>query len=192
MQDIMKKTINAGIGKRSFVIDEDAYARLDSFLNHFRARINSTDKKEVMEDLEERIAELFTAETSGGATVVDLNLVNKVIAEIGMPDGTDEFASSATASSSAEETKGPKKLFRNPDDKVLGGVCSGIAAYFDTDVVLIRVLFVALLICASAGFWAYLIFWIVTPLAKTAADRCAMRGLAPTMENLSKYSNLSK
>ena len=192
MQDIMKKTINAGIGKRSFVIDEDAYARLDSFLNHFRARINSTDKKEVMEDLEERIAELFTAETSGGATVVDLNLVNKVIAEIGMPDGTDEFASSATASSSAEEAKGPKKLFRNPDDKVLGGVCSGIAAYFDTDVVLIRVLFVALLICASAGFWAYLIFWIVTPLAKTAADRCAMRGLAPTMENLSKYSNLSK
>ncbi len=188
----MKKTINAGIGKRSFVIDEDAYARLDSFLNHFRARINSTDKKEVMEDLEERIAELFTAETSGGATVVDLNLVNKVIAEIGMPDGTDEFASSAAASSSAEETKGPKKLFRNPDDKVLGGVCSGIAAYFDTDVVLIRVLFVALLICASAGFWAYLIFWIVTPLAKTAADRCAMRGLAPTMENLSKYSNLSK
>lgn len=190
----MKKTINAGIGKRSFVIDEDAYARLDSFLNHFRARVNSTDKKEVMEDLEERIAELFTAETAGGATVVDLNLVNKVIAEIGMPDGSDEFASSASAasSSSADETKGPKKLFRNPDDKVLGGVCSGIAAYFDTDVVLIRVLFVALLICASAGFWAYLIFWIVTPLAKTAADRCTMRGLAPTMENLSKYSNFSK
>ncbi len=61
----MKKTINAGIGKRSFVIDEDAYARLDSFLNHFRARINSTDKKEVMEDLEKMIAELFTAESSG-------------------------------------------------------------------------------------------------------------------------------
>lgn len=189
----MKKTINAGIGKRSFVIDEDAYARLDSFLNHFRARINVSDKKEVMEDLEERIAELFSAETQDGRTVVDLNLVNRVIAEIGMPDGTDEFASAASAASSDNnEVKGAKKLFRNPDDKVLGGVCSGIAAYFDTDVVLIRVLFVALLICASAGFWAYLIFWIVTPIAKTAADRCTMRGLAPTMENLSKYSNLSK
>ena len=189
----MKKTINAGIGKRSFVIDEDAYARLDTFLNHFRSRVNVADKKEVMEDLEERIAELFSAETSNGATVVDLALVNKVIAEIGMPDGTDEFASANAASSaSASEPKAAKKLFRNPDDKVLGGVCSGLAAYFDTDTVLIRVLFVALLICGTAGFGAYLIVWIVTPVAKTPTDRCVMRGLAPTMENLSKYSNYSK
>ena len=190
----MKKTINAGIGKRSFVIDEDAYARLDTFLNHFRARVNVADKKEVMEDLEERIAELFSAETAGGKTVVDMTLVNKVIAEIGMPDGTDEFASSGATSSAADapEAKGSKKLFRNPDDKVLGGVCSGLAAYFDTDTVLIRVLFVALLICGTAGFWAYLIFWIVTPVAKTPTDKCVMRGLAPTMENLAKYSNYSK
>ena len=190
----MKKTINAGIGKRSFVIDEDAYARLDTFLNHFRARVNVADKKEVMEDLEERIAELFSAETAGGKTVVDMTLVNKVIAEIGMPDGTDEFASSGTTASAADapEAKGSKKLFRNPDDKVLGGVCSGLAAYFDTDTVLIRVLFVALLICGTAGFWAYLIFWIVTPVAKTPTDKCVMRGLAPTMENLAKYSNYSK
>lgn len=189
----MKKTINAGIGKRSFVIDEDAYARLDTFLNHFRARVNVADKKEVMEDLEERIAELFSAETAGGKTVVDMTLVNKVIAEIGMPDGTDEFSSANAASSaSASEPKAAKKLFRNPDDKVLGGVCSGLAAYFDTDTVLIRVLFVALLICGTAGFWAYLIFWIVTPVAKTPTDKCVMRGLAPTMENLAKYSNYSK
>jgi phage shock protein PspC (stress-responsive transcriptional regulator) len=190
----MKKTINAGIGKRSFVIDEDAYARLDTFLNHFRSRVNVADKKEVMEDLEERIAELFSAETSDGRTVVDLALVNKVIAEIGMPDGTDEFASSnaASSASAAAEPKAAKKLFRNPDDKVLGGVCSGLAAYFDTDTVLIRVLFVALLICGTAGFWAYLIFWIVTPVAKTATDRCTMRGLAPTMENLAKFTNSSK
>ena len=190
----MKKTINAGIGKRSFVIDEDAYARLDSFLNHFRARVNATDKKEVMEEIEERISELFSAETADGKTVVDINLVNKVIAEIGMPDGTDEFASAnaASSSSASSEPKAPKKLFRNPDDKVLGGVCSGLAAYFDTDVVLIRVLFVALLICASAGFWAYLIFWIVTPVAKTATDKCMMRGLAPTMDNLAKYTNSTK
>ena len=188
----MKKTINAGIGKRNFVIDEDAYARLDSFLNHFRARLNVGDKKEVMEDLEERIAELFTAETAGGATVVDINLVNKVIAEIGMPDGTDEFASAAGAASTQTESKPKKKLYRNPDDKVLGGVCGGLAAYFDTDPVIIRILFVALFICASAGLWAYLIFWLVTPNAVTPAQKCELRGLAPTMENISKYTNSSK
>jgi phage shock protein PspC (stress-responsive transcriptional regulator) len=190
----MKKTINAGIGKRSFVIDEDAYARLDTFLNHFRARLNVGDKKEVMEDLEERIAELFMAETAGGTTVVDITLVNKVIAEIGMPDGTDEYASAgaSAASNTQAEPKPRKKLYRNPDDKVLGGVCGGLAAYFDTDPVLIRVLFVALFICASAGLWAYLIFWIVTPNANTPAQKCELRGLAPTMENLSKYTNSSK
>ncbi|MBO7479684.1 MAG: PspC domain-containing protein [Bacteroidales bacterium] len=188
----MKKTINAGIGKRNFVIDEDAYARLDTFLNHFRARLNVGDKKEVMEDLEERIAELFTTETAGGASVVDINLVNKVIAEIGMPDGTDEYASAAGATTGTQaEPKPKKKLYRNPDEKFLGGVCGGLAAYFDTDPVLIRILFVALLICASAGFWAYLIFWIVTPNAVTPAQKCELRGLAPTMENLSKFTNNS-
>ena len=187
----MKKTINAGIGKRNFVIDEDAYARLDTFLNHFRSRLNVGDKKEVMEDLEERIAELFTAETAGGATVVDITLVNKVIAEIGMPDGTDEYASTDTANAQPE-TKTRKKLYRNPDDKFLGGVCGGLAAYFDTDPVIIRILFVVLFICASAGLWAYLIFWIVTPNAVTPAQKCELRGLAPTMENLSKFTNSSK
>ena len=187
----MKKTINAGIGKRNFVIDEDAYARLDAFLNHFRARLNVGDKKEVMEDLEERIAELFTAETAGGVSVVDINLVNKVIAEIGMPDGTDEYASTGTANAQPE-ARAKKKLYRNPDDKFLGGVCGGLAAYFDTDPVIIRILFVALFICASAGLWAYLIFWLVTPNAVTPAQKCELRGLAPTMENLSKFTTSSK
>ena len=187
----MKKTINAGIGKRNFVMDEDAYARLDSFLNHFRARINAGDRQDVMEELESRIADLFTAEVGNSNAVVDINLVNRVIAEIGMPDGNDEFNTANTAYTQPE-SKPRKKLYRNPDDKLLGGVCSGLAAYFDTDVVLIRILFVALLICASAGFWAYLIVWIVTPSAKTAVEKCELRGLAPTMENLSKFSNSSK
>jgi len=187
----MKKTINAGIASRNFIIDEDAYARLDSFLNNYRSRLNVGDKKEVMEELEGRIAELFLAETAGGKTVVDIALVNRVIAEIGMPDGSEEFSSANTAASH-DEPKSKKKLYRNPDDKVIGGVCSGLAAYFDTDTVIIRILFVALLICGTAGFWAYMIFWIVTPTAKTAMEKCAMHGLAPTMENLSQFTNSSK
>ncbi|MBR5736133.1 MAG: PspC domain-containing protein [Bacteroidales bacterium] len=187
----MKKTINAGIGKRNFVMDEDAYARLDSFLAHFRARLNAGDRQDVMEEIEGRIAELFIAEIGGGNAVVDINLVNRVIAEIGMPDGSDEFGSANNAYAQPE-AKPKKKLYRNPDDKFLGGVCSGLAAYFDTDTVIIRILFVVLFICASAGFWAYLIFWIVTPNAVTAAQKCELRGLAPTLENLSKFSNSSK
>lgn len=186
----MKKTINAGIASRSFIMDEDAYARLDSYLNNFRSRINNGDKKEVMEELESRIAELFLAESSDPNKVIDITLVNKVISQLGMPDGSDE--ASANTESAQPGVKPSKKLYRDTDDKMLGGVCGGLAAYFNTDVVIIRILFVALLICASAGFWAYLIFWIVAPAAKTPAQKCEMRGLAPTMDNLARFTNSSK
>lgn len=183
----MKKTINAGIAKRSFVMDEDAYARLETYLNNYRSRITLGEKKDVMDALEERIADFFEQETSGSKTVIDLNTVNKVISQIGMPDGSDEFASANNTYQSWDKPR--KKLYRDPDDKLLGGVCSGLAAYFNTDVVIIRILFVALFVCASAGLWAYIIFWIVTPMAQNAVQKCEMRGLDPTFENMSRFSS---
>ena len=82
-----------------------------------------------------------------------------------------------------------KKLFRDPDNKSLGGVCSGLALYLIADVVLLRVLFVIALFMGGVGFWAYIIFWIVAPMAYTAAQKCEMRGLPVTAENLRKFSN---
>ena len=183
----MKKTINAGISSRNFVMDEDAYERLASYLDSFRDHINIGDKKEVMEELESRIAELFELELTGSHAVVSIELVNKVIAQLGMPDGS-EPAQDSPKMSGDERKKAKKKLYRDPDDKVIGGVCSGLAAYFDTDVVIIRIVFVALLICASAGGWAYIIFWIAVPKAHTAAQKCEMRGLPLTAENLASFT----
>ena len=84
----MKKVINAGIGGRSFTVDEDAYARLDSYLVLFKSRLSSESSDEVMSDLESRIAELFAAEVGAGQRVVNLDIVERVISQLGMPDGS--------------------------------------------------------------------------------------------------------
>ena len=83
-----------------------------------------------------------------------------------------------------------KKLFRDSDDKKIAGVCSGLALYFGIDVTLIRIIFLIALLCCGGGFWLYVIIWIVAPETKTAEDKCALRGLPPTPENLQKFTNI--
>lgn len=82
-----------------------------------------------------------------------------------------------------------RKLYRNPDDKKIAGVCSGLAIYFGIDVTVIRIVFFAAMIFGFTGFWLYLIIWIIAPEAKTAVEKCELRGLPTTEENLQKFSN---
>ncbi|MDD7236621.1 MAG: PspC domain-containing protein [bacterium] len=101
-------------------------------------------------------------------------------------------AAGAAYGAGAEEQRVPKKLFRDSDDKMIGGVCSGLGFYLGADPVLVRVLFLIALLFGTLGFWVYLIIWIVAPLAVNPVQKCEMRGLAPTAENLGKFSNKSK
>ncbi len=180
----MKKVINVGIGGRSFILEEDAYHRLKSYLDSFRAKTGmGIETHEVIDELEMRIAEIFTESLQFNREVVNLSIVNKVISQLGMPDGSTDFNSEY----SHQDQQPIKKLHRDPDSKILGGVCSGLAIYFNIDVVLIRVLFVMALIM-TLGFWVYVILWIVVPLANTAAQKCELRGLPTNIENLRKYS----
>ncbi|HRR48884.1 MAG TPA: PspC domain-containing protein [Bacteroidales bacterium] len=185
----MKKVINVGIGGRSFVIDEDAYQQLEKYLDKFRDKIGmGIQTKDVMEDLEQRIAELFSESLKSEQEVVNLSLVNKVISQLGMPDGSpveEDFTSCVSGTPNSVVTK---RLYRDPDSRVIGGVCSGLAYYLNVDVVLVRVLFCIAFMLGGVGFWGYIIFWIVTPLANTASKKCEMRGLSVTAENLRKFS----
>ena len=183
----MKKVVNAGIGGRSFTIDEDAYARLDSYLIMFRSRLGADGLGEVMADLEARIAELFAAEVGSGQRVVDIVLVEKVISQLGMPDGSPMPGIEMEAS----DKKRQRKLYRDYAERRIAGVCSGLAAYFDVDVVLIRVLMLVALVAGSAGFWIYAILWIAVPKALTPAQQCELRGLAPTAENLARFTTVN-
>jgi phage shock protein PspC (stress-responsive transcriptional regulator) len=191
----MKKTINAGIGGRSFTIDEDAYNRLDAYLRSFKSRLKDVPVTEVMDDLEARIAELFTEKVGVGARVVDIALVEEVVNQLGMPDGSPVPGEAGTGSAGTAATAGaksaaavPHKLFRDPSGARVAGVCSGLAHYFDLDVSLIRILMLVAIFAATAGFWIYIVLWIVVPKAMTPAQQCEMRGLVPSAENMAKYA----
>ena len=181
----MKKVIETCVGNRNFSLDEDAYARLDEYLTHFRDRLTNTtaaQNNEIMSDLEDRIAELFTSETYGNR-VVSLAIVEKIIAQLGMPDGCAEPSGNAQTQEQAVK----KKIYRDMDNKSIAGVCSGLAEYLDIDVVIVRVVMLIALIAWSAGFWIYLILWIVVPKAITPAQKCEMHGEPATAENMMKY-----
>lgn len=219
-KNIMKKVINASIGGRNFSLDEDAYGRLSSYFEHFKSRMNQDSqaaRDEVMSDLEGRIAELFDQGTGGASyRVVDLELVNKVVGQLGMPDGSAEPNGPSTGSGteagpsagsgatgngaksgqdfSYEGEKGgaKKRLFRDPDNKAIGGVCSGVACFLDIDITIVRIILLLALLLWGSGLLVYIVLWIVVPLAKTPADKCEMRGLEPTAENMAKFSEYQK
>lgn len=186
----MKRVLNVGIGGRNFTIDEDAYQKLDAYLEKFRQKTQmGFQTKEVMDDLEMRIAELFSDSLTSKQEVVNMALVDKVIAQLGMPDGsTDNDFNTQNMNNNTYQERPVRKLYRDPDSKAIGGVCGGFAAYFDIDVMILRVIFLIALFCGSLGFWIYVIFWVVAPLATTAAQKCEMRGLPVTAENMRRFS----
>ena len=88
--------------------------------------------------------------------------------------------------------KAVRRLYRDMDHKMIGGVCSGLSLYLNIDVVIIRILFVIALIFGTAGFWIYIVLCIIAPAAKTATEKCEMRGIPATAENIRRFSENRK
>lgn len=186
----MKQVINVGIGGRSFIIDEDAYVKLDAYLKAFKSKVQmGYQTKEVLEEVEFRIAELFSEYLIGGRQVVNLAIVEKVINQLGYPDGSRVREEELHVEDDCEYQIPSKKFYRDPDRKIIAGICSGFAYHFGVEVGIVRILFLVALFCGSFGFWVYLVVWIVAPLAKSASEKCEMRGLPITAENLRKFSS---
>lgn len=193
----MTRTVSVSLGGRNFIIEEGAYYCLKAYFDKFKNDLleregSAASAGEVMEEVEMRVADLLR-EYLSNREVVDEALVKEVIRQVGTPDGqpftyTSDKDTAGPGSQCAPNPKPAHKLFRDTDNATLGGVCSGLAAYFDVDVVVMRVLFVAAAILGLAGLWIYLICWIVVPKAVTATDKCAMRGIEPTAENILKYT----
>ncbi|MFA6677813.1 MAG: PspC domain-containing protein [Bacteroidales bacterium] len=185
----MKKVISVGLGGRSFTIDEDAYDKLNSYLEMFRKKLGKdSNNHEIMEDIENRVSELFSENLSFSQQVVDIALVNKVISVLGLPDGSNpenEFYVDY-------DNRPVRKLYRDSDHRVLGGVCSGLAYYLDADILVIRIITIILIMLGSIGFWVYLIIWFIVPVAYTAVEKCEMRGIPVTAENIRKFSNYKR
>ena len=189
----MKKTVNVAIGGCSFTIDEDAYRALDAYLVKFKGALDSNSSKtEVMDELEARIADILKGRL-GGREVVDLKMVQTIIEQIGYPQGYKETAADNSADggyhySGTDGEKPARKLFRDPDGKKIAGVCSGLALFLGIDVTLIRVIFLVAFICGSAGLWIYLVIWVAAPEARTAAEKCELRGIPANAENIRRFT----
>lgn len=191
----MKKTLTIALGGRSYTIEEDAYQKLDAYLSGLRKRFGKDPSlEELMNDIESSIAEKFDGMLGKQRTVVTATDVAGMITVMG---AVEEIAYDEDAPSKHEEEKkddektgtASKRLYRNPDDIVIGGVCSGIAAYFGTDPAFIRILFVVLAFINGLGIFAYIILWIAIPEAATSAQKLEMRG-KPV--NLSELQELVK
>lgn len=183
----MKKVVEVNIGGINFTIEDDAYVQLKTYLTRFEASLPKEDAKEIMEDVEARVAEIFQKEIRYPNQVIGSDSVKKVIeclGEVGSNTSTDNQSESKTES----KMKTGKKLYRNMDDRVCAGVCSGLAAYFDIDVTIIRAIFVVVFLFGGSAFFAYIILWVIMPKAETVIQKMEMNGDPITAENLKNYT----
>lgn len=188
----MKKTLTVNLVGTVYHIDEDAYILLDNYLNNLRYHFCKEEgADEIVRDMEARIAELFDEALRGGLQVITIKEVEEVIARMGKPeelnDGEEENASaSGEKAYDSESTGTSRRLFRNPDDRVLGGVVSGLAAYFGWDVTWTRIVFILAGFLIHGLILAYLLAWIIIPLAQTATEKLQMRGEPINVENIGR------
>ena len=188
----MKKTLTVNLGGTVFHIDEDAYRLLDNYLCNLKLHFRKQEgAEEIVDDIENRISELFLEKLNAGSQVITLADVEEVIARVGKPEDfgtTDEEEKKTSTNNSASYTYTTRRrLYRNPDDKLLGGVLSGLAAYLGWDPTLLRLLALVILICGYGTLIpVYIICWLVIPEARTAAEKLSMRGEAVTVENIGK------
>ena len=176
----MKVTVNINLGGYAFHIDEDAYERLRNYLKNIERELSVEDSaSEIITDIEGRIAELFRNRLNNYKQVINMKDVEEVMTIMGTPE-----VISGGEPSGNEPPRSSRRMYRDPDGRIFGGVCSGLAAYFNWDPLVMRILFAILIFAGGAGIGLYLVLWIVLPEAKTTAQKLEMRGDPVTIENI--------
>ncbi len=185
----MKKTVTANISGIVFHVDEDAYLKLQEYLNllekHF---MNSDGRDEILSDLENRIAEMFQEKLHASKKVITIKDVNEVIIQLGEPEQISDTDAEEQSAGAGSETGGKtsKRLFRDPDDKYIAGVSGGLGAFFNLDPTWIRIAFVLFTFFYGFGPLLYIILWIAVPKAVTTAEKLEMRGEKVNLSNIEK------
>lgn len=189
----MNKTVTINIAGIVFHIEEDAYERLKTYLDKLRFKFSAEEgRDEILADIESRIAEILTAKKGPAREVVIMSDIEEVIATMGEPEAISDEGNAAsepepepTRAESYERRK-RRRLFRDPDDKILGGVCTGIGHYFDIDAVWIRLGFVLAVVLGGTGILFYLLLMIIIPKAETTAEKLEMRGEPVDVNNIKR------
>ncbi len=184
----MNKTVNINLGGIFFHIDEDAYLKLQHYLDAIKRSLTNTQgREEIIADIEARIAELFGEKTKNDRKVISVREVEEVITIMGQPEDymlDEEIFEDAPHSSPSSSGK---RLFRDPDHSYIGGVSSGLGHYLGIRALWVRLIWIFLTILSSGAFiLIYIALWIFVPEAKTTADKLSMRGEAVNISNIER------
>jgi phage shock protein PspC (stress-responsive transcriptional regulator) len=184
----MKKAIKINLSGIIFHIDEDAYEKLKTYLDSISRHFsNKQESKEIIDDIESRIAELFQERITDENQVITLKIVDEVIDIMGNPEDIADSGEAEEESRTFHDSYSrSRRLYRDPENSVIGGVCGGLSAYFNVDPVIFRLLFVIFFFAGGASILVYVILWIVLPKAETAAQKLEMRGEKVNVSNLEK------
>lgn len=191
----MKESVKVNINGQLFNLDVDAYEHLRKYLDSIEKKFKSSpdEAKEILEDIEARIAELLTSKYSDPLNqvinIADIKEITEKLGSANEIDNLEEDEKTNTESASFTQnyaTSRKKRLYRNTDQSVLGGVCSGIAAYLNIDPIWIRIIFIFLVFAKLFGLIIYIVLWAIIPAAKTTAQKLEMRGEDVTIDNIKK------
>jgi phage shock protein PspC (stress-responsive transcriptional regulator) len=179
----MKITVNINLAGYAFHVDEDAYLELKEYLRQLETGFSGQiGAAEIIADIEGRMAELFSLRLAKFKQVIAKPDLEEVIAILGSPAAISGNGQVAAGFRSAA----PRRFYRDPDSRIIGGVCAGIAAYFSWNPLIFRFLFAVLILAGGFGLALYLVLWIVLPEATTTAQKLEMRGDPVTIDNITR------
>ena len=184
----MNKTVNINLGGMFFHIDEDAYLKLTRYFDAIKRSLNnSSGQDEIIKDIEMRVSELLTEKQKSEKHVVGLKDVDEVIAVMGQPEDYRLEDEESANQSFNYATRKHKKLYRDKEKGMIGGVATGLGHYFGVDAVWIKILFLIFVFAGfGTGILAYFVLWIVTPEAVTTSEKLEMTGEPVTISNIEK------
>lgn len=182
----MKKTLTINLAGMVYNIDEDAYDKLRTYLKNIETYfLDEKEFNDIMNDIEIRISELLSEKITPQKQVVTLPDIEDVIRTMGEPHEFGDPDKEKKRRSFSSNP--PKRVYRDPDNRVLGGVCGGLGAYMGIDGIILRIVFVVIFFLFGAGLLIYLILWIIIPEAKTTAQKLEMRGDPVNVSNIGNF-----
>lgn len=158
----MNRKLNVKIGTTAFSVEEDAFRALENYLDDIRERLEESAASETMSDLEMRIADLLSGWLGNPEAVVDIYHVRKVQEQIGRPEEFGELKQPNRKKTTGEEQI--KRLSRSNTDRVVGGVCGGIAKFANIDPTLLRIATMLFVLFGGLSLWIYIILWLFLPI----------------------------
>ncbi|MBP2282912.1 phage shock protein PspC (stress-responsive transcriptional regulator) [Flavobacterium sp. CG_23.5] len=183
----MNKTVNINLGGMFFHIDEDAYLKMTRYFDAIKRSLSkSSGQEEIIKDIEMRVSELLTEKQKSDKHVIGLKDLDEVIAVMGQPEDYIIEEENQNASTYGNDTRQTKKLYRDKEKGMIGGVAAGLGHYFGIETVWIRIALILLVWGFGTGILAYIILWIVVPEAVTTSEKLEMNGEPVTISNIEK------